>query len=644
MVAAGGSAGGNPGYVERGIVREGSLVKNRTSANGVVRKSANFHEISDSSPNNQNKNNDNNGNNFDNNHHVQVEAGDIDLVFFDAVEDQLADDDYPIITTSSICKSRRVSFMEPETMLRVDEWHEARFEDARAEPTADDGDNIDSDGKLKNNNNKNSPAAAAAVAGIITTLESPKASSNGGGASSPSSQSSPRPSIRKVKSSRRRVFRRGSVAARIDLEKPRITVQERGYPGQLTEEELLQCQMFYREIHARGLKDSHYLDIVYSLRGIEEEPYAICRFMRATKFDSGQQLQRLENGRELWEGAMKENFYKDIETAMGIPLKIFLNYYPYFYHGNAKNGCPVNYFRAGSLETQALLSMVPPEMNTRYFWHTFYHTFKEKMIVAKERNPDFVRCESINVIDLKGMSISQLSDEAMETMKGLQALANFFPETLHCMVILNAPTWFSMTWSIIKSFMDPRTARKITVYSSLTKGNARLMELVDPLEIPSDFGGSGQSLESSIRDACRELSAEKKDYYSSFVTLRNKNDKKSVEDSKHIIKAGEKAKVRVYTRSVYGATVSVYFHSNSTGKGGQLLGKQQVKRDNPSQFNPENNPNKAFCTDVVDVQDVAGPGKLTFEVQGLGDYDPSRKLPASGNFLIVTEVVATTTN
>eukprot|EP00522_Entomoneis_paludosa_P012964 CAMPEP_0172447248 /NCGR_PEP_ID=MMETSP1065-20121228/6588_1 /TAXON_ID=265537 /ORGANISM="Amphiprora paludosa, Strain CCMP125" /LENGTH=623 /DNA_ID=CAMNT_0013198495 /DNA_START=39 /DNA_END=1910 /DNA_ORIENTATION=- len=595
----GGAAKSDPPTTQsnKSSIGGGTLVKSKTKNDGVHRKSAALH---DSAPPPDSMSD------TDAAHNVKVETGDMDLVFFDAVEDQLADDEYPIITTSYVAKPRKVSFMDPQTMLRSDDWQEPAFEDARAEPG--EGAGVDSNGKL-----------------IAATAESPPHTPRD---RSTSTDMSPR-SFRKSMQNRAgslRVFRRPSMAARKDLEKPRITVQERGYPGQLNEEELSQCQQFYREIHER---QGHYLEIVYSLQGVEEEPYAICRYMRATKFDSDAILERLQNGKPMWEEAKSNEFYKNVDEALGAPLVLFLQYYPYFYQGNARNGCPVNYFTAGTLETQALLSMVDVESTPKYFWNTFYYTFKEKMIVAKERNPDFVRCESINVMDLKGMSSAQLTSEALDCMKAVGKIADFFPETLHCMVILNAPTWFAFSWKLIKTFMDPRTARKITVYSNEAKGQARLLELVDKSEIPSNFGGSGPSLEKSIRENTRKPGEDHIDHYSTFVSLRNKTDSKKI-DKLYVLKADQTANVTVFTRSIIGANFTV-------SCGGKVVAKSvPVKRDNPAQFTPENM-NKAFQTTIVN--GVKGPGQVSVEVKGLGDFDPSRKLAPSLNYVVAIEVI-----
>ena len=536
---------------------------------------------------------------------IRVEHGDIDLVFFDAVESQVEEDQYPVITTSYVAKSKNVSLQEPETMLRdAHEWHADLFEDARSNPA--EGEGIDEDGRLSES-------------GVI--LESPPLSP-------PrilSADTEPRTRLSWRYSSRRafNIFRRGAYIDGDDL--IATNVKERGYPGQLTEEELAQCMLFYREIHRR--KGNLY-DIVYSMKGIEQEPYTICRYMRAHKFDAERVLDHLENIQDQWEDAKAHDFHRDIDSALGVPLVLFLQHYPYFYHGNAKNGCPVNYFKAGKLESEALLAMVSPEVSTRYFWHIFYYTFRENMIFAKERNPDFVRCESINVVDLKGVSSNQLTSEAVECLRGVSKIVEFFPETLHCMIIMNAPTWFAMAWQIIKGFIDSRTSRKIEVYASSERGRRRLAELVDSSEIPSDFGGTSPSLDVSIRERCRRP-GENREFYSTLVHVKKTEMKKA--EMLYVLKAGETARVRIYTRSTTAAMVSVTCQ-------GKLIGQsKKIFRSNQNVYTPILGDEKPtpFMTEIDD--DIQGPGKLAVEVKGMTDTEPSRRLP-HGNFLISVEV------
>jgi hypothetical protein len=53
---------------------------------------------------------------------------------------------------------------------------------------------------------------------------------------------------------------------------------------------------------------------------------------------------------------------------------------------------------------------------------------KEEIRKAQALDPDFVRIEGINVIDLQGLSASALSSETMEVIKLASKISDFFPE------------------------------------------------------------------------------------------------------------------------------------------------------------------------------------------------------------------------
>ena len=60
----------------------------------------------------------------------------------------------------------------------------------------------------------------------------------------------------------------------------------------------------------RGLKAFPAIaEQVYSFRDIEEEPYTICRWLRATKFNADKILERLQDNHALFVEARRHNFY-----------------------------------------------------------------------------------------------------------------------------------------------------------------------------------------------------------------------------------------------------------------------------------------------------------------------------------------------
>lgn len=66
------------------------------------------------------------------------------------------------------------------------------------------------------------------------------------------------------------------------------------------------------------------------------------------------------------------------------------------------------------------------------------------------------------------------------------------------MIIINAPRFFSATWKIIKGWIDVRTANKIEIIASRKSWEKRLLELADPSDLPSDYGGTGADSKTCI--------------------------------------------------------------------------------------------------------------------------------------------------
>jgi len=435
-----------------------------------------------------------------------------DQFFFDAVEEEIGNDElYPIITTAyPPSRPEKVSMEDPETLLREDPPQDTS---ARSVPTV--------------------PATAA-----------PESLTNKSTKSLPA-----RPDLKKRQSTLRRLFgRRDTMQATQALQAPPKVIEERGFPGKLTMEELALCQSFYR-----ALKEKPILaEIVYNLREVEDEPYSLCRFLRGNKFDLERTLQRLNDFIPGWNQAKENDFYPNLSERWNVPLPVFLKYYPETKYGNAKNKCPVSYLQAGKMDSASLLSLLSIEQSEEYFWHMYMHTFPKMIQKAKEDGSEsFVRCEGINVIDFQGVRRSQLTSEAMDCMKVAGKVGDYFPETLHSLLVLNAPGWFAMSWSIIKSFIDPRTAKKIEIYSSAEKGTKRLFELVDETEVPSDFGGTGPSIEKITQDS---------DYNSNVkwlmkeVTLKPKSKRIvdiEISPEEHL------SSLKIYTRSSSSAMVSL---------------------------------------------------------------------------------------
>ena len=111
------------------------------------------------------------------------------------------------------------------------------------------------------------------------------------------------------------------------------------------------------------------------------------------------------------------------------------------------------------------------------------------------------RFECFCVLDLEHLTSSQLTRRALTIIKEQAAIDSLcFPETMSKMLIVNAPTFFSASWRIIKGWLDARTSAKIEVISSKPKMEARLLEFIDAEQLPSDYGGKGPNTSKSMME------------------------------------------------------------------------------------------------------------------------------------------------
>ena len=79
----------------------------------------------------------------------------------------------------------------------------------------------------------------------------------------------------------------------------------------------------------------------------------------------------------------------------------------------------------------------------------------------------------------------------MRILKSVLSIGmDFYPEALGKIVVCNAPWYFTGVWSVIKTWLDERTRRKITVTSS---GHLKILQdMVDDDCIPTFLGGSNE--------------------------------------------------------------------------------------------------------------------------------------------------------
>lgn len=304
---------------------------------------------------------------------------------------------------------------------------------------------------------------------------------------------------------------------------------------------------FRDEVEKRG---GEFKNTVYSFSLIEGEAYCLTRWLRARKFVYQDVIAMVEEATEVRADARKHDFYPDPVSALGCGPSLFMHTYPQLYHGKAKNGCPLFISKPGVLNTDGMECITSLDGILKFHWHVMIHDFKNRLMEHKKAHPDFCNFQTVTVIDLEHLSSSQLSKRALSIVKTQTAIDSVcFPETMNRTLVINAPRFFSLTWSIIKGWIDPRTASKIELISSRKSWEARLRELCDEKELPSDYGGTGQATTVTLE----------KEYAPKGV-VREHFQTVHVGSSGHAnveVPAGCEMEVSVWTRSLYEVVISI---------------------------------------------------------------------------------------
>lgn len=115
---------------------------------------------------------------------------------------------------------------------------------------------------------------------------------------------------------------------------------------------------------------------------------------------------------------------------------------------------------------------------------------------------------------------------------------------LYRCVIINAPSFFSMCWTLVKRVLDKNTAKKIVVFSSEEKAKKYLLKLIDEKELASDYGGSNISTDKAILKQGKDRESVK----SQFCELLHFSKRHKNISHTFTITRSETVDVTIYTR------------------------------------------------------------------------------------------------
>ncbi|CAM9790335.1 unnamed protein product, partial [Heterosigma akashiwo] len=222
---------------------------------------------------------------------------------------------------------------------------------------------------------------------------------------------------------------------------------------------------------------------------VETEESALCRFLRARKFDIGATTAMIDECVKIkQEHNAQEALQIGPEELLGAPEDIFNTFNPFWYVGHDKHGNVLSVQKCGLLNTAAMATVCDPANALRYHWYSM-----------ESLNAQFEQCISETgqcrigvtcIIDMEGFKARKFTSQARHYLKTVSHLDSFcYPELMARIFIVNAPKVFSAAWQAVRPFLDSRTVAKISIYSSAAAARSAMLEYVDEEALPAEFGG-----------------------------------------------------------------------------------------------------------------------------------------------------------
>lgn len=409
----------------------------------------------------------------------------------------------------------------------------------------------------------------------------------------------------------------------------------------MTTKPILQ-QRFKEIVDIRG---GDYKDTIFSF-GVEEgEVYALCRWLRARKFVFTDVIQMVDEATKCQAEAKAAGYYPDPESALGCRSDIYQAQYPQVYSGVAKNGVPVFFSKTGVLNIEAVECITTVANIVKYHWYVEIHDFAGRLRQYKAKNPEFTRFEAVTILDMAQLTVGQLNSRTMAIIKEQSAIDSLcFPETMNKMFIINAPRFFTATWTIIKGWIDPRTANKVEVLGPRKTWEPKLLEYIDADQLPSDYGGTGPNTQDTMekegfKDPLKRLHTQLISiryvirlgrifslavrFVSHIIVVFVRTLFRSTDSTTFNIFPGEELNVTVFTRSTTGAKFTVVdAHGNTT-----YAYNVTVKHHSDDE--------KKLPSNVsVTKANIKGPASVKVKAESMG----SRFVTSASNYLVVFSV------
>lgn len=135
------------------------------------------------------------------------------------------------------------------------------------------------------------------------------------------------------------------------------------------------------------------------------------------------------------------------------------------FFGVDKIGRPIYVNRIGTVRSEKLLKVIEEDRLFLYEAYMFELGMKHRMLACSHLYDRQIN-QQVQIFDISGFNMSAWTKQNIHFLKkALQICMDYYPEVLGKLFLVNCPYVFSGIWAIIKSWLDERIRKKVSIFS-----------------------------------------------------------------------------------------------------------------------------------------------------------------------------------
>jgi len=218
----------------------------------------------------------------------------------------------------------------------------------------------------------------------------------------------------------------------------------------------------------------------------------LLRYLRANQFDTAKTKDQILSNIEWRDNMSVTTVSRQLpEDILGFSVEQLAACLPHWQTGYDKTGRPVLYKQYTKFDATALKGLCGGDFDRVMQYHIWEQEACGRLCAAESRRQQRTIETITAVIDVKDMRMRQVTGDFIQLVKLVAEVdGKQYPETMGRTFIINAPSYFSLAWRLVRGFIDPNTVAKINIFGGPKDFEPVLLDCIGADNLPSTYGGN----------------------------------------------------------------------------------------------------------------------------------------------------------